>query len=167
MLDTDVLGDFLWQYFSVAERGASQFVTSPFLSKDMVCRINKIVRSWDHQADCDGPPVGVIVVSSLAFVELGRKWESIGGGRFTCVQVKVLLEQPPDWLVVSSIDWDLIPFFCQVSSAVSFLDGSVKNIEWTDAVHVATTLSRGEESLLMTSDRRLHQLPELNGRILF
>ena len=93
----------------------------------------------------------------MAFVELARKWDDIIAGRFLPYQLAAFIHAPPDWFSIEPLDEDLIPLFGQVPPEVLMPDGSVQPIEWPDAVHVATALSR-EEGRLVTSDRRLLQL---------
>lgn len=153
VLDTGALADVLAQYFQAEDRTTPQFQTSRFLPPETARQINRIVR---------GDGRYVVAASAMAFVELVRKWDEIVNGRFEPHQLAALLQEPPDWFSVEPVDEDLIPLFGQVPPEVPMPDGSVQPIEWPDAVHVATALSR-EEGSLVTSDRRLLQVMTLRG----
>ena len=101
-----------------------------------------------------------MAASVLAFVELANKWEGIVKTRYQPRQLAAFLSDPPDWFSVAAIDRELIPYLCAVPAEVVLPDGKVTPIEWTDAIHAATTYSR-TQARLVTTDGKLRQIPNL------
>jgi hypothetical protein len=86
-----------------ADRGNGRFVANGWITRDLAQRLNGVVDA--HMAEKWGDTVGVhygasIVVSTFAFVELARKWQEIVEGRFSMLQFRGFLEQPPDWVII-------------------------------------------------------------------
>jgi predicted nucleic acid-binding protein len=156
ILDTNVLAEFLEQFFdsSSGNRGFGNFIEGRFLSSGAAREINRITRSYGRYGDLAG---GVVVISSFAFVELFRKWEAITNGRLPLVKVHSILEQPPTWLSLAPLDETYTPAFLDVPSHV-YLSTGFKGVEWTDAVHVATALARGDGHWIATTDEVIHHL---------
>ncbi len=150
VLDTGPLADILAQYFSSEDYASPVFSPDEFISSAIAKQVNRIIRTR----------TSYVIASALAFVELARKWDDIVKGRFHAYQLAALLDTPPEWFVVQPVDETLIPFFRQVPSQVVMPDGRFKPIEWTDAVHIATALSR-EHGDLVTSDERIRQALKL------
>lgn len=171
ILDTVAVGDFLAQFFDrqTASRGAGRFATAGWITSELARRLNRILDV--HLADTldmDAQPYSGsgVVMSSFAFVELVRKWDDIVEGRFEMLEFRGFLEQPPDWVIIDPLDEDLMPAFAAVPSRVLDGDGNWLSIEWTDAVHVATAISRGANAMLATSDRKIALVPQLKGRVI-
>jgi len=162
VLDTDVLAEVIGQYFGRAERGRAPFEAGGCLSGERARRLNSI-RMWAEGGEAVGP---LAIASALAFVEMVREWEDIVRGRFETYQLAAFLEQPPEWFSVAPVDEDLVEFFCRVPAHVVTPGGDTAPIEWTDAVHVATLLSRDPNCLLATNDRPMTSIPLLDGRLL-
>lgn len=150
VLDTGPLADVLAQYFQIDDYISPSFVPSDSLSLDVVRQINRIVRMNGYY----------VVASAIAFVELTRKWSEIVQDRFTFVQLAAFLQSPPEWFVVAAVDEDLLPSFRYVPPFVTMPNGRTEQIEWTDAVHIATSLSR-ERCHLVTTDHRIQQVLEM------
>lgn len=162
VLDTNVLAEFLSQYFGPAERGRASFKCRQNLSSEAVRRINKI----RERGELEDSVTSIVISSALAFVELVRQWDEIVRDRFEPHQLAAFLEQPPDWFSVAPLDEDLIEFFCDVPTQVAMAEGVLEPIEWTDAVHAATVFSRGDSCLIVTTDQRLRNMACLHGRVL-
>lgn len=162
VLDTNVLADFLGQYFGPAERGRNEFHEGCWLSLEAARRTTQICRWYE----VDQTPTCLVVASSFAFVEIAQHWNALARDRFQPHQLAAFLRQPPGWFSVAPVDEDLVEFFCCVPSDVWMQDGSARPIEWTDAVHIATLLSRDSTCLFATVDRRLRRLPYLSQRLL-
>jgi hypothetical protein len=64
------------------------------------------------------------------------------------------------------MDEDLLPFYAKVPKYV-VLNSRVVPIEWTDAVHLATMFSRGEEAVMATTDGKVKQALTIEGRSYF
>jgi hypothetical protein len=163
-LDTGPLADFLGQYFGPAQRGHAPFQRDDSLSEEAARAINAIVRAYIQ----DEPVRALVFASSFAFTEIVRKWEALAGGRFEPYQLRAFLADPPRWFAVDPVDESLVEFFLQVPTAVE-MDGRLENIEWADAIHVATTLSHDtprSKCLLACEDRRIRAIPQLAGRCL-
>jgi predicted nucleic acid-binding protein len=156
ILDTSVLGDFFEQFFSslVANRGQGRFVEGTFLSQRAARELNRIVLLHSSQ---DLVSTDLVIISPFAFIEMARRWDNIVSDRFSIDQVEAFSEQPPDWVSVATWDETLLPAFLDVPTHVWF-KGESRAIEWTDAIHAATALARGDSNLLATTDSRLHAL---------
>jgi predicted nucleic acid-binding protein len=98
---------------------------------------------------------GHLVASTLAFVEMSRKWEEIVQGRFDVAQMAAFIEQPPEWFVIESLDEALVSVLCDVPAYVQMPEGDIRSLEWTDAVHIATTLIRGVDAQLAATDHEV------------
>jgi hypothetical protein len=164
VLDTDALADFLRQYFGAADRGHSSFVEGAWLSKQAARIINQIVAICESSA----PVSSHVIASTFAFAEIVRKWQVLLGEHVQAYQIRAFLAEPPEWFLVAAVDTTLIPFCCQVPPTVSMAEGTVKPIEWTDGIHVATVLSRNEPGqtpcYLATQDRRVSRIGLVTGR---
>ena len=162
ILDTNVLGEFFEQYFDVSlgNRGCGTFVAGDFLSVNAAREINRIVMSFQRHDDI---AAGIVVISSFAFVELFRKWDQITNGRIDLNRLRGFLKQPPVWVNIAPLDESLAPFFIQVPISV-FTDNGFKSIEWTDCVHVATALARGDGHVIATTDSIMRQM-NLTSRV--
>lgn len=168
VLDTNILADFLAQYFGIAERGRMEFIAQDTLNAPLTQRINQIVR-W-HQLDFPNEDVGYypgrIIASTLAFVEMARKWTSIVRNRFEVIQLAAYVAQPPEWFVIEPIDENLLDMLCDVPASILASNGCEESIEWTDAVHVATALARGEDCVIAVTDRRIQRISLLRSRLI-
>ncbi|MBI3960671.1 MAG: hypothetical protein HY328_17820 [Chloroflexi bacterium] len=153
VLDVGALADLLAQTLTSNRRDAVRFHSDRFIPSPVVKVLNHIVRS-------DGRYV--VVASAFAFIELAHKWDEIVQGRFQARQLAAFLADPPDWFVVAAMERALIRFLCDVPSEVVVSSGRLQPIEWTDAIHAATTFSR-EEARLVTTDLRLRQIPNLTA----
>jgi hypothetical protein len=163
-LDTGPLADLLAQYFGPAQRGHAPFQRGGSLTEEAVRAINAIVRAFIQ----DEPARALVFASTLAFAEIARKWDALSGGRFQPHQLRAFLANPPGWFAVDPVDDSLVEFFLQVPIAVQ-MGGKLENIEWTDALHVATALSHDApraQCLLACEDRRVRAIPQLAGRCL-
>lgn len=167
VLDSNILSDFLAQFFGGAKRGKTHFVSQDTISKDLARKINHIVDSWSEGEDDETQRYpGLIVTSVLAFVEIARKWDAIVRKRFSVEEMAAFVEQPPEWFVIDPIDESLVEAFSTLPRDVSMDSGDIKTIEWTDAIHITTALSRGEACKLATTDGRIRQIKTLEGRLL-
>lgn len=160
VLDTDALAEFLAQYYGATNRGRERFSADEAgcLSDRAAQEINRIrdffcLEEWakDH-----------VIASTMAFMEVVRKWDHLIKRRVQPYQLRAFLAQPDDWFLITAVDDSLIPFYCQLPATVQMAGGNVENIEWTDAIHVATALSRNEEGQphckLRTQDTRILQI---------
>jgi len=163
VLDTNILAEFLDQYFNNTERGKKPFHVQQKFTKRLTTTINKITCRYFQNYDLSS---GIIIASSFAFIEIGRKWVEISEGKFTIFQLAAFIEQPPEWFSIAPVDEDLLEFFFYLPSEIYLADNIAKPIEWTDAVHAATTLSRGDECLLATTDQRLKKIDILKNRLI-
>lgn len=171
VLDANTLGDFLSQYFSPAssDRGRRDFAEEGRLSRNMVVHINRILdsfRRYESGAYMESAYLrGLVVASAFAFIELCRNWDRMVDGRFSPEQLKLFIVQTPEWFNIAPVDESLLPFYCAFPTHVYLRDEFVA-IEWCDAIHAATADSRGDDTLLATSDQRLQAVPHLRNRIL-
>ena len=168
ILDTQILADFLAQFFDTAQRGHAPFAERDTITRELARKINQIVRWHDENliiVDEERYP-GKVVASTFAFVEIARKWSNTSSDRFTIEQLASFIEQPPEWFVIESVDENLILTFSDVPSDVLMEDGKARSLEWADAVHIATAFGRGDNSLLAVKDEEMRQVDILQGRLI-
>jgi hypothetical protein len=113
------------------------FIRGWSLSEEAAGSINRIVRSFRAEE----PARYLVIASTLAFVEVARKWDRLAGDRFAPHQLHAFLAAPPAWFSIDPIDEDLVEFFFRLPASVLMESGKQESIEWTDAVHAATALS--------------------------
>ena len=159
VLDSNYLVEFLIQYFDsgVANRGMGRFQSSTVFSEDLARRLNQVMTTASEGIST------LIIASTFALIEIARKWDQIVQDRFTIQQLHTFTYQYPEWFSLAPVDEDLIPFFIDVPSIV-FVNSKAIPIEWTDAIHLATVISRGPDATLATSDSRAKKVLELQGR---
>jgi len=165
ILDSDYLAEFLMQYFNsdFANRGNGRFKTNGLISHDLARKLNNImILSHDGISN-------LVITSAFAFIEIERKWDSLAEGMFTVDQLHAFIYEPPPWFSIAPVDSDLLPSFIDVPQVVE-VNSKVEAIEWTDAVHMATVLSRGllpTDATMATSDRRLKAILRVQRRFVF
>ncbi len=173
VIDTCFLGDMLADCLPATSvfRTYGRFRQSSTLPPAICRKLDAIVGFHEERWDISGSTVevtsdiGVVVVSSFAFIELIRKWAEIVNNRFSPLELYTFLLDLPDWMSVAEVDEDMLPSYAEVPTDV-WIDDNQEPIELPDAVHVATVLSRGDDTLFATSDTRLRALPFLAGRII-
>jgi len=155
VLDTNILSEFLVQYFLHRQRNghftADQVKITDFLNHRVVMGIRGIIKSYDYMRS------HLVVASTFAFLEIARKFESVSGNRYSIEQFSGFIDQPPEWFLVAPLDTSLFLDLLRIPPYVTTAGGKLKNIEWADAIHLATALSR-DDCLLATTDSRLKQL---------
>lgn len=155
VLDSNILADVIAQYY---EAGFERFNAVSFITKAQATFLNRILNRYKY----DGVPddeisFGLVIASTLGFVEIARKFDVIVSGRFTVSQFRAFIVQPPEWFLVASIDETLLPYLVDLPAEVITARNAVLPLEWADAIHVATTLSR-DKCVLATSDRTIQQI---------
>lgn len=162
VLDANYLVDFLAQYFDrdYADRGQGRFYPEGCISSELARRLNGIIVAAQVGMS------SLVISSTLAFVEIGRNWNTMVRDRFVPSQLHAFLLQPPAWFDIAPIDDDLLPSFINIPPYV-FLRSRSEPIEWTDAVHLATMFSREENTVLATSDSRIRAILNEQGRVYF
>ncbi len=168
VFDADHLPELLGQYFDPTgvNRGYGAFAPSDAFSRPLAVALNQILADWRTCISTDTLPSSLVVISTFAFIELGRKWDQMVDGRFSPSQCRAFTAQPPTWVSIAPLDEDLLPSYCDVPQAVTLGNGDTVPIEWTDAVHVATVLSREESTLLISGDQRLSCIPDIAHRVM-
>jgi len=160
ILDTNVLADFLAQFFGTAPYGHAHFAEHDTITRELARKINQIVRWHDENliiVDEEWYP-GKVVASTFAFVEIARKWSDISSDRFTIEQMASFIEQPPEWFVIEPVDENLVLAFSDVPAGVLMEHGKARSLEWADAVHIATAFGRGDNSLLAVTDGEMRRV---------
>ncbi len=164
VFDTNVLAELLVQYYGDNVRDKGCFESKGFLNKDLVREMNRTVR---RHAENDGSSYpGLLMASSFAFVEIARKFDEIAGGRFTTEQFAAFIEQPPEWFFIADVDASLFPHLNRLPREISLPNGNIKPLEWADAIHAATALSRDDPWLLAATDPSIKQVAVLKDRII-
>jgi len=86
------------------------------------------------------------------------------GLRFSIEQFKAFIDQPPEWLVIEFVSKDLLIFLCELPAEIQISNGSIKPLEWADAIYVATAMNRGKNSLRAATDQSIKAIPIMNER---
>lgn len=147
VIDTNILGEFLQQYFQNKIHSDGVFVEGKFLNNKIVVKLNSILHTYRANNSFDK---GLVIVSSFAFIELSRKFLAITEGKVTVDQLRAFISEPPIWFVISEIDEGLVTEFVKVPKYIS-IDEKMANLEWADAIHCATYYSR-DSAKMATSD---------------
>lgn len=144
IIDTHILADLLKQYNS--GRPNQPLQESKFISKRISHVLNQFIQTEGYN--------GVIVASTFAFIEILNKFNEIAQDAFDLKKVVGILSQPPDWFVIE-------PFSGETNRqliSVPKINTNGENIELADAIHVATALQRGPNTMLATHDQTLRNL---------
>jgi len=152
ILDTNYLAELITQYYQTNHLENDYFRESSLFQDSLIRELNNIVRNYNN-----GFLTGLIIASSYAFVEIARKFDGIVKDRFTIEKFAAFIEQPPSWFFISSVDYSLFQPLLDIPGYV-VLNGEIKPIEWADALHIATALSRDKPWLLAISDRRMKEI---------
>ncbi len=157
VLDTHILAEVIVQYF---EREISKehnfFIESDKLNKDLCRELNLIIQNYWYS-----DVKNIVVTSSFSFVEIVRQFDEVFNRKIDQAKFKAFLFDTPEWMLVESINEYVNSLFIRVPAQVVMPNGEVKPIEWPDAVHVATYLSRAAANLA-TNDSRIRAIPDIN-----
>lgn len=161
VLDSGHLAEFFTQYFDadIADRGRGKFQAGEVFSEDLARRLNNIV------AEAPEGISNLVIASTFALIEIARNWDALVGSRFSVQQLHAFVYQHPEWFSFAPVDEDLMPFFVDVPSMV-LVGSNLVPIEWMDAIHLATVISRGGEATLATNDTRAIKVLKRHGRVL-
>ena len=152
-LDTNVLADFLKQYFYSSVRTGFTVGESQHISRSLGYRINSILNSH-YRYEIDGiPPFGLIVASAIAFIELSRKFDSIFAGQLTVDQFAAFVDSPPSFFTIEAMGFDVLRSLVELPSTC-WLAGEQKGIEAVDNLHVATARVR-DDCVVAATDQKL------------
>jgi len=151
VLDTNILADFLAQYFGNFEEHKRFYPAKNTMNSKRVRVINKIIKYYEIEQR------NFVVASTFAFVEISRKWDIIVNKRFKLEKFSAFVEQPPEWFLVSPVESSLFSELLEIPASVKMPAGNFKPIEWADAIHLATAMSR-ENCLLATTDSSIKQV---------
>ena len=163
ILDTDYYAEFIFQYYDQEKYnlGEGQFIEEGIISKGLANKINRVSILYKEYED---PSVsGLVICSALSIVELSRKYNEIMRGRLPVEKLYDFIQYPPGWFLIAPVDMDLTPFFVDVPPFVN-VEGTLKPMEWTDSIHVATLLSRGQISQIATNDSKIKSIPTISSR---
>lgn len=154
VLDTNFLADFL-AIFSENSINTGGVFTEKYRIKKVVCqKINSILNCHREIGTYDE---GLVIASSFAFIEIVRQFDTIIDGRISLEEFDEFVRNPPEWFFITPIDLDLASYFYNVPEKTPKLE----NIEWTDAIHIATANSRDPLALLACSD---HKIKDVLGK---
>lgn len=163
VLDTNILSELLAQYFQHRQKNghftANHIGTTDILNYRVVKEIRGIIKSYGYIGS------HLVAASTFAFLEISRKFEEISGNRYNIEQFSGFIDQPPEWFLVAPLDESLFLDLLRIPPYVTMRGGQLKNIEWADAIHLATALSR-ENCLLATTDSRLKKLYDFQNYII-
>ena len=163
IIDTNILADLLAQYYGDEIDKYGSFASKGFLNPALVRKLNNILR-WSAGENIRYS--GVVVCSTLAFVEIARKFDEISANRFNIHQFASFIDQPPEWFIIAPVDRNLFQYLCRIPGNVFLRGVKEKSIEWADAIHMATALSRDEPWLLAITDSRIQAAVVFEGKII-
>lgn len=160
VLDSGHMVELVAQYFdkNLANYGYGRFQAVGVFSVEIARRLNSIVQTSRTSG------FSLVIASTFTIVEISRKWKEMVGTKFTVEQFYAFLQEPPSWFSLAPVDEQLSPFFIYVPNRNS----KMESIEWTDAIHMATVFSRGDDpssATLATTDGKLKQILVDKGRI--
>ncbi len=165
ILDTNILVDLLAQYYGTEFLNSTLFKSAGLLNEEIVREINRVIR-WHNEPDSVQYPGGLIIASSFAFVEIARKFDDISKDWFTLHQFAAFINQPPEWFFISAVDRILFHHLSELPAEVTLTSGRTQPLEWPDAIHVATALSRDEPWFLAVTDSRIKAIAILRDKII-
>lgn len=163
IIDTNILADMISQYYGEEIGNYGKFISKGCLSPELVRKLNNII-IWSAWEDIDYS--GVVVCSTLAFVEIARNFEKISANRFTMQQFAAFIDQPPEWFIIAPVDRNLFHYLSLLPGNIFLSGGRETPIEWADAIHVATALSRDEPWLIAVTDSTIKEVAVLKGKII-
>lgn len=165
VLDTNILSELLSQYFVGNRRGSFFKVdVNGSINQEKARVINNIIL-WHESDDIDAEYPGLIIASSFGFVEIGRKFEEISHGDYSIEQFAAFIEQPPQWFFIATVELNLFHYLKNIPPYVE-VSGRQKPVEWADAIHVATGMSRDSNWLLAATDERIKAIPFIADKII-
>jgi hypothetical protein len=138
VIDTHVLSDLLIQYNS--GKPNEPVIESFFLTKKIRQILNRCIVS-------DGFD-GVVVASTFAFIEILNQFSLISKNQFSISKIVGLLNQPPEWFIIEPFSIETTKKLIEIPK----FNLRGEKIELADAIHVATAMQRGPNSILATHD---------------
>ncbi len=167
LLDTNLLSDLLAVFYSDAFRTKRLFYPYQTLTSKIVRELNRIVRWHDERLwnETEELPGGLVVASTFAFVEIARQFDKISNHRFSVVQMKAFIDQPPAWFFITSLDETILPHLAHLPTIVQMRNGNQRSVELADSLHIATALSR-DHCLIATTDAVLKAIDMITPRLL-
>ena len=168
ILDTNLLADFLAQFFGSARRGRDLFTTQGAISRELARKINYIViwHNWNLESkESIAQHPGWIGAATFAFVEIAHKWTDIVRERFTVEQMAGFVEHPPAWFVIEPIDENLVDAFFDAPTDALTARGETRSPEWPDTIQVAVAFGRGDACLLAVTDQEVRRIDVLQNRL--
>ena len=161
VIDSDSLSEIMYQYFK-QKTNLEEFVVEGNLTTNTVNKLNSILYWFQEK---EGGTQGLIISSTFAFIEIARKFDQIVNGRFSIDQFAAFINSPPEWFSIEPLDNSISFYLLQIPTHVS-KKGTLIPLEWTDSIHIATTISRGDDSFLLTNDIVIREITILKNRIL-
>ena len=159
VIDTDILVNLLIQYFTNFKKNG-HFSETKGLSELLIRNLNKIVKLHQYSTGTH-----FVITSSFAFVEIARQFVRISADHFSLEQFRRFINEPPEWFLITSLSPDLLIELAEVPSYVTMPDGKLEPIEWADAIHIATAISR-DNWYFATTDSRIRNISKYQSNIL-
>jgi len=163
VVDTNILSEILFQYFKHDVKRRGYFEPSGNLTKNVVRKINLIIKYHSELIFDDEYYPGLLIASTFAFVEIARKFDDISQGVYSIAQFAAFIESPPEWFRISPLDFDILSYLNNLPINVKGNDGAP--LELADAIHVATALSR-ENFFMVATDKTITALEVLKDKLL-
>lgn len=157
ILDTHVLCEFIAQYYENKIFDSGLCVENATLTRRRAIKINAIITEYRNN---ETYAYGLIVASSMAIIEIGRKFVEISQNRYNALQLKSFLNELPPYLHIAPIEKVLTSSLYKVPKYITDSNGDIKPIEFADAIHVATYFSR-DSAVMLTNDERIQMIPEI------
>ena len=144
VVDTHILAEILKQFNPRFPNNG--LVKNELLKSSFINLLNPSIISDGYE--------GKIVASIFAFIEIYNKFDEISDKLFTKEKVYNFIRQSPEWFVIEDINMETIFHYNQLPKKSQ--KGEELAVE--DAVHVATTMLRGPNSILITKDHVIHDM---------
>lgn len=162
VLDTNLLSDLISSYYRFDIRKSGEFQSHNNINEKFCGKLNLILNNYRNNLTLED---GVIVASSFAFIEIARQFERISNGEYTAIQFKAFIDSPPEWFIIAPINNDLFIYLNELPNSVEMPGGQILTIEWADAIHIATALSR-DNCNVATTDGRLVAIPIIKEKLI-
>lgn len=157
VIDTQTFVDFLCQYYKNHIYSDGFFQNGGFISGNLATALNRIVLRYRTEEDFSE---GIVSTSILSFIEVARKFDDIASEKFNILQFRAFLENRPAWIFIIPLSDEVYNCLYRVPKTV-ICNGVLKTIEWADAVHCASYLTR-DNGLFATSDQSIRSVRKFN-----
>lgn len=152
-VDTHILAEILMQYNSALP--FLPLIETEILQSGIVRKLNTCI--------CSEGVEGIIASSAFAFIEIINQFDTVSRNGFSISKLLAFIQQPPDWFIVEPYNLETNYHLIKVPK----INTIGENVELADAIHVATALQRGPNTMLLSLDGVLSRINFQNLNIVF